>query len=214
MSRSIRSIDAAEGLGGISRQTKSAVCAAAVLLLAASSSAQVDHGTHSVTSSRYSRSEASYVPPDVTLLDARGDRVALREELGHGGPVLLQFIFTTCPAVCPALAGTFAAAQERLAGDLDGLRMISISIDPEHDTPARLSDYARTFAARPQWHFLTGELDAVVAVQQAFDAYRGNKMRHEPLTFLRASPAAPWVRLGGFPSAADLVAEVRKLTAP
>lgn len=184
------------------------ISAALAFLVCGPVAAQVAHDGHAASAPRYSRTLAPYAPPDVPLVDAHGDAVTLAAVLDHDGPVLLQFIFTTCPAVCPALAGTFAAAQDRLAG----ARLVSISIDPEHDTPPRLAEYARRFHAGPQWRFLTGELDDVVAVQKAFGSYQANKMQHRPLTFLRGSPSAPWVRLDGFLSAAELVAEVRRLS--
>jgi protein SCO1 len=156
---------------------------------------------------RYARSIARYTPPAVTLVDSRGTRVPLASALDHSGPVLLQFIFTTCPSVCPALSTTLSAAQEELGEDV---RMVSISIDPEHDTPARLRDYARRFKAGPQWWLLTGSREDVAAVQKAFGAYRANKMWHEPLTFLRPAPGRPWVRLAGPLGAAELMAELRR----
>lgn len=171
-----------------------AVCLAALFLLG--------------SGDRYVRSVGEYALPDVTLVDMDGQRVPLRTVLDQG-PVLLQFIFTTCPTVCPILSDTFAGAQDRL----DGVRMVSISIDPEHDTPARLRDYARRFGAGPRWTFLTGSLDDVVAVQKAFGVYRSDKMQHEPSTFLRAAPG-PWVRLTGEAGADDLVIELRKLSDP
>jgi protein SCO1/2 len=91
--------------------------------------------------------------------------------------------------------------------------MVSISIDPEHDTPARLNAYAAKFHAGPQWRFLTGSLPDTIAVQKAFDAYRGEKASHVPLTFLHASPGAPWVRIEGFVSAGELMHEYRALVA-
>jgi protein SCO1/2 len=167
------------------------------------------------TRERFTRTTAVYAPPDVTLTDASGAEVRLASALGHEeGPILLQFIFTTCPTICPVMSATFAAAQEKFGPDLDRVRMISITIDPEQDTPARLGEYARKFKARRQWLFLTGDTESVVAVQKAFDAYRGNKMRHEPLTFLRAGPGQPWVRLDGLLSAARLFDEYQKLTSP
>jgi len=51
-----------------------------------------------------------------------------------------------------------------------------------------------------------------IAVQRAFDVYRGDKMNHLPTTFLRASPGQPWVRLDGFAGAADILREYRQLT--
>ncbi len=172
---------------------------------------QASHHEHEPAPERYARAVAAYAPPDVALVDQHGAAVSLHAVLGHDGPLMLQFIFTTCPAVCPVLSSIFSAAQEQLGPDLARVRLVSISIDPEHDTPARLHAYARQFKAGPQWHFLTGTRADVAAVQKAFDAYRGNKMRHPPLTFLRAAPGALWVRLDGFMSAQSLVAEYHRL---
>jgi cytochrome oxidase Cu insertion factor (SCO1/SenC/PrrC family) len=157
---------------------------------------------------RLHRQSAGYTIPDVTLVDQDGAAFRLAAELGRPGPVVLQFIFTTCATVCPALSGTLAAAQDRLPG----VRLLSISIDPEEDTPARLAGYARRFGAGPRWRLLTGRLEDVIAVERAFDAYRGNKMRHEPLTFARAAPGRPWLRLEGLLTGGELAAEVRQLT--
>ena len=160
---------------------------------------------------QYARTVALYTPPDVTLVDMTGAATPLGSVLNHAGPLLLQFIFTTCPTVCPVLSEAFAAAQDRLGPALENVRMVSISIDPEHDTPARLQAYARQHKARRHWRFLTGRREDIITVQKAFDAYWGNKMRHIPLTYLRAAPGAPWVRLEGFMSAAELVVEYDRL---
>ncbi|MFZ5530317.1 MAG: SCO family protein [Pseudomonadota bacterium] len=157
------------------------------------------------------RSVTLYVTPDVTLLDANGKAVPLRDSLDGGGPVMLNFIFTTCTAVCPVMSATFAEVQQQLGPERDSLRMVSVSIDPEHDTPEKLRNYAHKFGAGPQWQMLTGNVEDSIAVQRAFDIYRGDKMNHQPATFLRAGPDQPWVRLDGFASAADLLREYRQL---
>lgn len=168
-----------------------------------------DHSRHRDRARRYSRTAARYTAPDVTLVDMRGERVRLSPLLEGDSPVILQFIFTTCTTICPAMAGTFSAVQKRHGAELGGARMISISIDPEVDTPPRLREYARKFDAGPGWIFLTGSLEDVVAVQKAFDAYRGNKMRHEPATYMRVGPGRDWVRFDGLMSAKSLVEEYR-----
>ena len=162
-------------------------------------------------SARYTRIVAHYEVPDVTLVSMHGTRIAFASALKQDGPVMLEFIFTTCPTICPVMSSTFSAAQSKLGADLAKVRMISISIDPEHDTPERLRQYASRFRAGPQWLFLTGKTEDIVSVQKAFEAYRGNKMNHEPLTFLRAAPNAPWVRLDGLMSATQLVDEYKRL---
>ena len=83
------------------------------------------------------------------------------------GPVVLQFIFTTCPSICPMMTSTLSGAQGEMG---EGARLVSISIDPEFDTPARLREYAKRFKAGPRWRFLTGGRDDVIAVQKAFGA--------------------------------------------
>ncbi len=110
-------------------------------------------------------------------------------------PIALQFVFTSCPGVCPTLTATLAALGDRVPN----LRRISISIDPELDTPTRLAEYEERFGASEAWTLLTGSPDDSIAVQQAFGTYRGDKMRHLPLTFLRPKGSASWLRFEGFP---------------
>ncbi len=160
----------------------------------------------------YVRSQGSYAIPDVKLVDADGAGVPLRSELAdEDKPVILNFIFTTCGTVCPVMSATFSQVQAALGPERTAVRMVSISIDPEQDTPAALKAYAGKYGAGPQWQLLTGSLDDSIAVQRAFNVYRGDKMNHQPATFLRAGPGQPWVRLDGFASAADILREVRRL---
>ena len=161
----------------------------------------------------YARSTHVYDIPQLVLLDKDNNKVALNEALGSEGPVMLNFIFTTCTTICPVLSATFAQVQRELGDEADQVRMVSITIDPEYDTPERLRDYAVRFKAGPQWEFYTGANDDIVAVQKAFDAFRGSKASHEPLTFLHVPAGAHWVRLNGLASAADVVKEYRRLLA-
>jgi protein SCO1/2 len=167
------------------------------------------HSTYGAGAGELQRSLASYAVPDVTLLDQRGRAAPLRELLDTDEPILLNFIFTTCTAICPAMSATFAGVQHELGGASSRVRMVSVSIDPEHDTPPALAAYAERFRAGPQWWFLTGSLEDSIAVQRAFDAYRGDKDAHAALTLLRPAKSARWIRYQGFATAAELVEAVR-----
>jgi protein SCO1/2 len=162
---------------------------------------------------RATRSTADHTLPGVSLVREDGAVVTLPRELEDGRPVVLNFIFTTCTTICPVLSQTFTQLQEKLGSEAGKVHLVSISIDPEQDTPARLGDYARRFHAGPQWHFYTGTSEASVAVQRAFDAYRGDKMDHTPVTFLRAAHGRSWVRIDGFASSDELARELRDLVA-
>jgi protein SCO1/2 len=134
-----------------------------------------------------------------------GLKVQLAREINDGRPVLLNFIYTTCPGICPLMSQVFSQFQARLGDQRDKVHMISISIDPEQDTPRRLREYAKQFGAGSQWQHYTGTVDASIAAQKAFNAYGGDKMSHDPLTLMRAAPGKPWVRIVGFATSEDLL---------
>ena len=155
------------------------------------------------------RSTANYTAPDIVLVRSDGARVSFARELDDGRPVLLDFIYTTCTTICPLLSQTFAEVQKRLGHDAHRVKMVSVSIDPEQDTPSRLSEYAKRFGAGAQWSFYTGSVESSIAVQRAFDVYRGDKMSHSAVTLFRAAPGRPWVRLDGFATPDAVLGEVR-----
>jgi protein SCO1/2 len=159
------------------------------------------------------RSTAEYAIPQVQLVRDDGKSVWLADELNDGRPVVLNFIFTTCTEICPLVSHTLSELQDDLGPDRDRVHFVSISIDPEQDTPARLHAYAKKYAAGPEWQHYSGTLQASITAQRAFDAYRGNKMNHLPVTFLRASPGQPWVRLDGFATSGQLLQELRVMLA-
>jgi protein SCO1/2 len=159
----------------------------------------------------YQRSVRTYAIPDVVLADAEAQPVRLRDLLATSDPVMMNFIFTTCGTICPVMVKVFADVPARLGAQAKNLRMISISIDPDNDTPAQLKAYAKHFAAGERWNFLTGRVQDIKAVQLAFDSYRGDKMNHEPLTLMRHASGKPWVRIDGFANPDELVREYRKV---
>jgi protein SCO1/2 len=171
------------------------------------------HHQHADTAPGYGRQVAQYRLPAAQLVRSDGSKASFPEVLDDGRPVVLNFIYTTCTAICPILSQSFSEFQRRLGAERAGVHMVSISIDPEQDTPRRLADYAARFEAGPQWDFLTGSAAASVSLQKAFQAYFGDKMHHRPVSFLRAAPGQPWVRLEGFTTPDELLAEYRRLVA-
>lgn len=77
---------------------------------------------------------------------------------------VVNFIFTSCQGICPRLSGAMVKLQKQF--DLDGaVNFVSISVDPETDTPAKLAEYAQGFKAdTTRWHFLTGEKNQIKSV--------------------------------------------------
>jgi protein SCO1/2 len=159
------------------------------------------------------RSMRQYTVPAVRLVRDDGKAVSLPEEMDDGRPVILNFVFTSCSDICPMMSAVFGQLEHRLGAEAAGVHFMSISIDPEHDTPARLVEYARRFQAGREWQHYTGTLAASVRAQQAFDVYRGAKMSHAPVTLLRAAPGRPWLRIEGLVTPEVLEREYRALLA-
>jgi protein SCO1/2 len=169
------------------------------------------HHRAMMESSAYRRSEHDYPLQAWGLTGMDGKDTDLLQALDCDSPVMVNFIFTTCTTICPVMSATFSQVQSELGPAVEDVCMVSFSIDPEYDVPARLREYAQRFNAGPQWQFYTGSLQEIIAIQRAFDVYRGNKMNHEPTTLMRATPNTPWVRIDGIASAKDIIKEYQRL---
>ncbi len=136
------------------------------------------------------------VPADITLVDQDGRPVHLAALLAEPHPVVMQFIFTSCATICPVLSAGIASAQAELVRRAPDVRILSISIDPTYDTPARLRVYAARYHANGNWRFLTGPEPMIRRTIAAFDALlrSDNKMYHRPYTYFRGRKGA-WLRV-------------------
>lgn len=91
---------------------------------------------------------------DFQLTGQNGKSFSSTELAGHVW--VADFIFTRCPSACPQMTSTLAELFEEF-GTHEDLRMVSISVDPDHDTPSVLETFAAKYDADPsRWHFLTG----------------------------------------------------------
>jgi protein SCO1/2 len=186
----------------------------AVPLHALAHGATADELAHQHAASKSLKvSMADYVVPAIWLVRDDGKKVLLPQELDDGRPTVLNFIYTTCPGICPLMSQVFSRFQARLGAEREKVHMVSISIDPEQDTPARLRQYAKQFKAASQWQHYTGTVGASIAAQKAFNAYNGDKMSHDPLTLMRAAPGKPWVRIDGFATPDDLLEQYIQVAA-
>jgi protein SCO1/2 len=100
--------------------------------------------------------------PSFTLQDQSGASVSEADLRGHVS--IVDFIFTSCPDVCPLLTEQLNALRKQLPSDA-ALSFVSFSVDPDHDTPERLRAFAAQHGGNvANWHFLTGPIDQVKSV--------------------------------------------------
>ncbi len=172
---------------------------------------KMDHSAHQKMMARknYSRSIETYQIPDLLLTDNQGRNLSLVNLLQDERPVLVNFLYATCTTICPLLSMGYIDLQRELGAQADQVLLVSITIDPEHDTPDVLEKYRKKFQGQPGWVLLTGSRIDIDAAMTAFDAYFGDKMDHQPLNFIRMPAQNKWVRLNGMINGEDFIREMK-----
>jgi len=143
--------------------------------------------------------------PDVPVVDQDGRAMRFRSELLKDRTVAVNFVFTTCTTVCPALTTTMRAIQREL-GDRVGqdVWLISVSVDPAVDRPERLRAFATGFGAGPGWTFVTGEPADIDRLLKAFGSASGITA-HATTMLIGNAHTGRWVRTSGLAPAATNV---------
>jgi protein SCO1/2 len=110
--------------------------------------------------------------PNVSLITQDGRRVRFFDDLIKDKVVAINFIYTTCPDSCPMETARLVATQ-RLLGDRMGRDVFfySITIDPEHDTPAVLKRYAASWGIGKGWTLLTGDKSDIIQLRKKLGVY-------------------------------------------
>jgi protein SCO1 len=109
--------------------------------------------------------------PEFSLTSQDGGRVTLADF--RGKVVAVTFIYTLCTTTCPVLTPTMSFIQDQLGPDFGTkIAFVSISVDPERDTPEVLKEYAHAFGANlAGWAFLTGTPDAIRDVTRRYGVF-------------------------------------------
>jgi len=150
--------------------------------------------------------------PNVELTTHEGRRVRFFDDLLAGKVVCVNFIYTRCPDACPLETARLVEVQDIL-GERVGrdVFLYSISIDPEHDTPAVLAEYRERFQIGPGWTFLTGSEADVALLREKFGllaAYETQKKDHNLSLVLGNQASGRWMRRSPFENAHVLAQEI------
>jgi protein SCO1/2 len=106
-------------------------------------------------------------PPDFTLRDQR-DRAVHLSAL-RGKVVLLTFLYTHCPDVCPLTAANLNTALRRLGGERSQVAVLAVSVDPKGDTPASIRSFIRHHRLLPEFRYLTGRRTTLEGVWRKYN---------------------------------------------
>ena len=125
-------------------------------------------------------------PPDFALHDQHGGVVRLSKL--HGKVVLLTFLYTHCPDVCPLTAANLNSVLTQLGLARKDVVVLAVSVDPKGDTPAAVNAFVRSHRLRPQFHYLTGTRGS----SSRYGAPTGCRLFHRgrPASTTRSTPCS------------------------
>lgn len=149
--------------------------------------------------------------PDVSVIDSH-QREHQLQTLLQDRVAVVNFVFTSCTTVCPALSGTMQALQQQLQERLGKeVILVSVSVDPARDTPEKLSTHAAKLGAGSDWYWLTGKTAEINQLLKAFGIPVGRPEDHLPVILVGKVNTGHWLRWVGIPAPETLTDAVTAL---
>jgi len=188
---------------------RSAAAVAALLgVLAMSALLAIPYPAEAATSQRNPQEVAAAREyfTDTELVDQNGEVHRFYSDLLDGKVVVIDSVFTTCTLVCPVLGQKMKSLQA-VAGDRLGkdVHLLSISVDPETDTPAKLKAFGEQFEAKEGWYFLTGSRENVARVLGKLGFAVDDKENHSTIVLMGNEQTGLWKKTNGLSSSGELV---------
>lgn len=144
--------------------------------------------------------------PDVSLNDQHGRRVRFYRDVVKDRVVVVNFVYTTCTAICPSQGRLFSGLQKHL-GERTGrdVHLISITTDPLNDTPARLKTWGANFHAGKGWTLLTGEQAEMNKLLAALKGDVSGPGMHTPVVLIYSDRDGRWARTSGLATLEEII---------
>jgi protein SCO1/2 len=149
---------------------------------------------------------------DIELLNQDGKTMRLYSDVMKDKVVVINSFFASCTASCPVMSKSLASLQTRFADRLGrDLVLVSITVDPEHDTPAKLHAYAAKWQARPGWYFLTGSRANVDAALKKLGQYVEEPSAHMNVIVIGNERTGLWKKAFGLAPTDELAKVVESV---
>ena len=143
---------------------------------------------------------------DVELINQDGQKLRFYSDVLKDKVVIVNAFFSTCTSVCPPMNRNLEKIQDALGDHLGkDVFLVSITVDPETDTPSRLKEYSQRFHARPGWLFLTGKKENVDWALYKLGQYVETKNDHTTIVIIGNEPKGLWKKAFGLAKSDELI---------
>ena len=143
---------------------------------------------------------------DTVLINQDGEKMRLYSDLLKGKTIIINSFFATCTGSCLPMTRNLEKVQQALGNRLgEDAYIISISVDPTVDTPAKLKAYAKKLNARPGWYFMTGDKESVDFALKKLGQFVDNKENHTNIFIIGNERTGLWKKAFGLAKIEDLM---------
>jgi protein SCO1/2 len=164
------------------------------------------HGAHAHGQEAKEPTPAQKYFSDVELVNQDGEKVRFYTDVLKGKTVVVNAFFTTCTSVCPPMNRSMEKIQEALGARVGKeVFLVSLTVDPATDTPARLKEYAAKFHAGPGWTFLTGKKENLDWALYKLGQYVEDKESHKTIIIIGNESTGLWKKALGMAKVEDLI---------
>ena len=134
---------------------------------------------------------------NLELINQDGETVRFFDDVLKDKVVVVNFIFTNCDGACPLMTHKLSLVRDRMEGQIgDTVEFVSLSIDPERDTPAAMKEFARSHHAdHDGWTFLTGKPENLDYIIKRLGQYSDDVEAHSTMMLAGNVNAAHWIKI-------------------
>jgi protein SCO1 len=150
--------------------------------------------------------------PNVSLIDQDGAPHRLSQDLIEGKVAVVSFVFTGCSTICSPV-GANMGELDRMLGTEVGTKvsLLSVTLDPFNDTPARLAHWRQQFDDGPGWRLLTGDPDQVTRLLHAMRQDTADIAQHDAFLWLSDPRSRMWTRVSSLDSPDTLAVLIKRM---
>jgi protein SCO1 len=152
--------------------------------------------------------------PNLPVVTQDGKTLRFYDDLLKGKVVVINFIYTSCQDICPIATARLSQVEDKLGEQMGrDVFFISMTVDPEHDTPQRLKEYADAFGAGPGWFFVTGTPADIRAINYTLGERSTSLSEHRNEIVLGNEPEHQWQRDNLFGDLDRVATSIRRMDA-
>jgi len=169
--------------------------------------------TAQATSHRPNRRWGANYFPNVPVIDQNGRTLHFYDDVIKGKIVVISFIYTSCQDLCPLNTARMAQLYDKLDGAVGrDLFFISLTVDPENDTPERMKAFADAFDVGPGWLFLTGKVADIRAINYKLGDRSDRSLNdHRNEIVLGNDTISDWQRASAFGDLGSVAQSIRQM---